>query len=107
MFPTGLVLLGAAVVVDGEQHGAGGSGRGAQVDGRLAAVGADFEQRAEAGGASRLTGLVQRHAFVLGHEALGGTGRVDPRLAARGHCFSVTPAESKVAISRNTLADAW
>ncbi len=46
VLPPRLVLLGAPVVVDGEADGAPFAGRSAEVDRRLAAVGADLEQRA-------------------------------------------------------------
>ena len=70
----GLVLLRAPVVVDGDQHGAGLPGGGSEVDGRLAAVGAHLEQRSEAGSGRHQPDLVQRQAFVVGHEALGRPG---------------------------------
>ena len=72
--PARLVLLGAAVVVDGEQHRAALLRRGAEVDGGLAAVAADLEQRpVDASTTGR--GVVQREPFVGRHEApcrLGG-----------------------------------
>ena len=67
VLPTRLVLLRPAVVVDGVQHRPAGARRRAEVDRRLPAVRADLEQRPERGG--RETGLVQREAFVVGHEA--------------------------------------
>jgi hypothetical protein len=44
MLPTGLVLLRAAVVVDAEQHGTGRLGGRPEVDGGLAAPGADLDE---------------------------------------------------------------
>ena len=46
VLPAGLVLLRAAVVVDGEDRAADLAGGGAEVDRGLAAVGADLERRA-------------------------------------------------------------
>ena len=45
VLPAGLVLLGAAVVVDGEQHRPALAGGGAEVDRRLAAPAADLDER--------------------------------------------------------------
>ena len=70
--PTGLVLLGPAVVVDREQDGVAVLRGGAEVDGRLAAVAADLEHRAvdrDAGGR-----VVEREPFVRRHEAAGCFG---------------------------------
>ena len=44
VLPAGLVLLGAVVVVEAEQDRPGLLGRRAQVDGRLAAPGADLDE---------------------------------------------------------------
>jgi hypothetical protein len=71
--PPGLVLLRTAVVVDREDDGGRVDleARGTEVHGRLAAVGADFEKRHPGQSPSgRDCGVVQRHAFVHGHEAL-------------------------------------
>ncbi len=72
VLPAGLVLLRAAVVVDGE-HGAADLARGrAEVDRGLAAVGADLEDRAAG---ESLTGqAVQQQALVLRHEPLRVAG---------------------------------
>jgi hypothetical protein len=69
----GLLLLRPPVVVDREEDGAAGAGRGAEVDGGLAAVGADLQQRAQAGGPQG--GLVEGEALGLGHEAERGPRR--------------------------------
>ena len=68
VLPAGLVLLGSVVVVDGEQHGAGGARGRAEVDRGLPAVRADLQQRPD--GAGREAGRMQRHALGVGHEAL-------------------------------------
>lgn len=73
--PAGLVLLRATMVVDGVEHAATLASRGTQVDGRLAAVRADLEQRPVRGGLA--TRVVQRPAFVVGHEADRGTSRLE------------------------------
>jgi hypothetical protein len=49
VLPAGLVLFRAAVVVDGHDQLAGRPGRRGQVDGGLAAVAADLQDRAAAG----------------------------------------------------------
>ena len=68
VLPAGLVLLRAAVVVDGEDGPAHLAGRGAEVDRGLAAVGADLERRAVR---EPLAGpAVQQQPLVLGHEPL-------------------------------------
>ena len=68
--PPGLVLLGASVVVDGEQHPAELASRGAEVHRRLAAVGAHLEERAvDRHGRRR---LVERQSLVRRHEAARG-----------------------------------
>ena len=69
VLPPGLVLLRTAMVVDAEQHGAGGARRRAQVHGRLAAVAADLEQRPDR--CRVATGRVEREPLVVGHEPLG------------------------------------
>ena len=73
VLPPCLVLLGPAVVVDREQHrrGIDVEARRAEVHRRLAAVGADLEQRHAAERTGRRDrGVVQREALVDGHEAL-------------------------------------
>ena len=50
VLPPGLVLLRAAVMVDGEQHRARRARRRAEVHGRLPAVRADLEQRTDRAG---------------------------------------------------------
>ena len=79
VLPAGLVLLRAAVVVDGE-HRAAHLARGrAEVDRRLAAVGPDLERRPV--GEPLPRPAVQQQPLVLGHEPLGGPGvlRAGPR----------------------------
>ena len=76
VLPAGLVLLRAAVVVDGEDRAADLAGRRAEVDRGLAAVGADLERRAV--GESLAGVAVQQQPLVLGHEALGGECVADP-----------------------------
>ena len=72
VLPAGLVLLRAAVVVDGEDGAAHLAGRRAEVDRGLAAVGADLERRPVG---QPLAGVaVQQQALVVGHEALRGQG---------------------------------
>ncbi len=73
MLPTGLVLLRAAMMIDGEQHGAGALGDVAEPDRRAAAVRTDLQHRQPG------TRLGRRHrrrpqrvAFVGGHEPLRG-----------------------------------
>ena len=64
VLPPGLVLLGAPVVVDGEQRGARGLGGRAEVDGRLAAPGPDLDEGRRGGrrdvGLARLAGRRRR-----------------------------------------------
>ena len=70
--PAGLVLLGPAVVVDGEHDGARGPGRGAEPDRRAAAVGPDLDDRGTRDGSRGGDGGgVQGVALVGRHEALG------------------------------------
>ena len=76
VLPAGLVLLGAAVVVDGDHLPAGLPRRGGQVERRLAHPAADLEQRP--GDGDRAGRLVQGAALVVGHEA-----RARPGAAAR------------------------
>ena len=88
VLPARLVLLRAAVVVDGEQCRAGGLGRGTEIHRRLAAPGADLDEgrgrgRREAGLAGAQGGGEQRLAFVVGHEPPGLTGRLEECLDAR------------------------
>ena len=86
--PTRLVLLGPAVVVDGEHDGAGGTGgiageqhhvgvscSGTQVDAGLAAVAADLEERS-VGDATACVGAgsEQGEPLVGWHEAASGFG---------------------------------
>ena len=75
--PARLVLLGAPVVVDGEQHAAELPRRGAEVHRRLAAVGAHLEQRAV--DRHRRGRFVEREPLVRRHEAAGRL-RVAPQL---------------------------
>ena len=77
--PAGLVLLRPAVVVDGEHHGAGLTGGGAEPDRRAPAVRADLDERCAGhgrGGGER--GGVQRVALVGRHEPLGGQRVLPP-----------------------------
>ena len=67
VLPTGLVLFGSVVVVDGVDHSAALLRRGAEQQRRLAAVGADLHADAVAQIADR--GVVERATFVCGHEA--------------------------------------
>jgi hypothetical protein len=72
VLPAGLVFLRAAVVVDGDDHLPGGAGRGGEVDGGLAAVAADLQDRPATtvcGG-----GVGQGQAFGPGHEPGRGLG---------------------------------
>jgi hypothetical protein len=73
VFPARLVLLGAPVVIDGEQDDARPLGSVAEPDRRATAVRADFEHRHAR---QRRTGgdrcVPQRITLVGGHEALGG-----------------------------------
>ena len=75
VLPAGLVLLGPAVVVDGDHDLAGGAGRRGEVDRGLAAVAADLQDRPE----GRVGGgrFEQGPALGRGHEAGGGVGRAD------------------------------
>ena len=113
----GLVLLRAPMVVDREEHGARFGRRRAQVHGRLAAVGADLEQRAEAGwrrpaGPARYrampssSGMKPLAARATARRRLSTSVHLRQEDAAPGGSLSVTPAESKVAISRRIRADA-
>jgi hypothetical protein len=64
---TRLVLFGAAVVVDGEEHAVGFQRGRAKVNGRLPTVGPDLEQRPPVrDGQCR---LVKRQPFNIGHES--------------------------------------
>ena len=72
VLPPGLVLLRAAVVVDGEDRAADLPGGRAEPDRRLAAVGADLQRRAVRQPLARPP--VQQLALVLGHEALRRAG---------------------------------
>ena len=79
VLPARLVLLGAVVVVDGEQQHPGIGGGRAEVHARLAAVGADLEQRQP--GAGRLgTGALEGEALVVGHEPDGVARHLQPPL---------------------------
>ena len=83
VLPAGLVFLGAAVVVDGDDQLAGGAGRGGEVNGGLAAVGADLQDRADRrvpGG-----GVEQGEALGGGHEAGGGFGGAQQVRVHPGH----------------------
>ena len=82
VLPPGLVLLRAAVVVDGEDGAADLAGGGAEVDRGLAAVGADLERRAVR---QPLAGVaVQQQALVLGHEALRVAGVLEQVVTHHG-----------------------
>src|SRR6202043_3562424 len=70
VLPAGLVFLGAAVVVDGDDELAGGAGRGGQVDGGFAAVGADLQDRAD--GRIPAGGVEQGQTFRGRHETRDG-----------------------------------
>src|ERR1700712_1597967 len=72
MLPTGLVLLGAAVVVERENGASRCPRSGAQPDRGLATVGAYLQGRPVAEVGQRRA--VQEIALVLGHEPLGSTG---------------------------------
>jgi len=85
--PTGLILLRPAVMVDGEEHRAGFTRRGSDVDGRFPAVGADLEQRSRNSPGGVKTGLVQSQAFVVGHEALCRAG--DREQVPVEHCDQI------------------
>jgi hypothetical protein len=67
VLPTGLVLFGSVVVVDGVDHSAALLRRGTEQQRRLAAVGADLHADAVTQIADR--GVVERATFVCGHEA--------------------------------------
>ncbi len=82
VLPAGLVLLGTAVMVDGEQHGPRLARRRTQIHRRLPAIGADLEQRTEPSG--DLGGVVQREPFVVGHESLGRTSHVEQAFVHHG-----------------------
>jgi hypothetical protein len=72
VLPSRLDLLRAPVVVDGDDHGPGLPGRRAEVDGGLAAVGADL-----ADGTARAVipgHLEQGQALLRRHETLGVLG---------------------------------
>ena len=64
--PAGLVLLGAAVVIDGEQHGVALTCGSTEVHGRLPAVRPDLEQRSHRG--TFEPRRVQCETLVVGHE---------------------------------------
>ena len=85
VLPAGLVLLRAAVVVDGEQHRARRARRRAEVHRRLAAVRADLEQRSDAR-RRRAPAVVQREPFVVGHEALRPRARRRAAAGSIGAC---------------------
>ena len=92
VLPAGLVLRRAVVVVDREQHRVGLLRGGAEVDRRLAAVGADLEQRTDA---RRSTAqLVQGEALVMGHESLGGPGHGQ---CIRSHTRHASPTRARLA----------
>jgi hypothetical protein len=83
VLPAGLVFLGTAVVVDGDHHLARGTGRGGEVDGGLAAVGADLQDRA----ARRVPGggIEQGEALGGRHEAGDGFGGTQQVRVHPGH----------------------
>jgi hypothetical protein len=98
----GLVLLRAAVMVDGEQSRSRGLGRRAQVDGRLPAPGPDLHEgrgrsRREVGLAGSQGSGEQRLPFVVGHEAPGAARRDEEGLHPRrveGRRSRATPRSS-------------
>ena len=67
VLPARLILVGAAVMVDGEQHGAALARGGSEVHRRLAAIRPDLEQRSDSSRVERCR--MQRKAFVVWHEA--------------------------------------
>ena len=77
VLPPGLVLLRAAVVVDGEDDGAADTRGRAQVHAGLPAVRPDLQQRADVPAVER--GVVQREALVVGHAAEQPRPRPDRR----------------------------
>ena len=81
VLPAGLVLLGAAVVVDGEQHGAALTCGGTEVHRRLPAVRPDLEQRSDGG--TFEPRRVQREPLVVGHEADRATRVIEQRRVHR------------------------
>src|SRR5262249_41513872 len=101
MLPTRLVLLRPAVVVDREAHGAGLASGGAEVDGRLAAVGADLEQRADP--SALQARVVQGEPLRVGHEALRGARDVEQARihhGRAGYASARFTAATKVRCSR-------
>ncbi len=76
VLPSRLVLLRAVVMVDAEQHRAGGFGRRAQVDGGLPAPRPDLDEgrRGRVSASGTPCGVEQCRALVVGHEPLGGAG---------------------------------
>ena len=76
VLPAVLVLLGAAVVVNGEQHRLALARRLAEVDRGLPAVRADLDERSSRHVQPGLaSGLEQREPFVGRHEALHRLGQ--------------------------------
>lgn len=71
--PAGLVLLRAPMVIDAEQQRVGVSGDRSEIEGRLAAVATDLEQRPERG-IRRRGGTPQGNALIGRHEPPGGLG---------------------------------
>ena len=101
VLPAGLVLLGAAVVVDGDDLAAGLPGGGGQVQRRLAHPAADLEQRPGDGdGAGR---LVQGAALVVGHEAGGGRGGGE-EVGAHGYSLAHRANRARRAVIRRSVA---
>ncbi len=85
VLPARLVLLAAVVVVEGVENAAGLLGRGAEVDGRLAAPGPDLEPRALGRGAPGVERVAsEREPLGAGHEALRPLGQRQQVVAA-GH----------------------
>lgn len=82
VLPSLLILLGAAVMIDGEQHRPRIARRGAEVDRRLPAIGTDLEQRPEPTGLPG--GIVQRETLVVGHEALGRARDLEQAIVHHG-----------------------
>ncbi len=95
VLPTGLVLFGAAVVVNGEQGRCQLLSGGAQIDRRPPAVGPDLQQRFPGGrGSARFhRSPVKGLALVVGHEAPGLAGQLEQPVATGGHAHGSGSAE--------------
>jgi len=81
IFPSGLVLLRAVMVVDAEHEGgrrpgADGVGHtGGQVEAGAPAIGSDLDQRLVSGDSGAPGECRERSPFVVGHETLGLSSR--------------------------------